>query len=167
MNDSLAKLLQMTQQGYTTELRPLYVNLAKQAQNYFASSWRKQGFDGVSWKEVKRREPNENAYKYPKKGGAQRRTSPILIGAGLDKHGGTLRRAVSNMSNSTKYRTNGIIMTVNLPYAKIHNEGGKGKAFGKYTFNMPKRQFVGQTRELTEKQLKLIKTEIDKIFTPK
>lgn len=164
MNNSLAKLLDKAIKDYSAELRPLYVKLANQAQNYFVSSWRKQGWDGVSWKEVKRREPDTNAYKYPKKKGLQRQTSPILVGAGYKKRGGTLRRAVSNMMSTAQYSTFGVKMIVNLPYAKIHNEGGKGKAFGKHSFTMPKRQFIGQTRELTDKQLKLIKTEIDKIF---
>lgn len=164
MNDSLAKLLQEAKKGYTPQLSSLYVKLANQAQNYFVSSWRKQAFDGVSWKEVKRREVGTKTYKYPLHKGLQRQTAPILIGVGYKKRGGSLRRAVSNMVSTAQYSQTGIRMIVNLPYAKIHNEGGKGKAFGKYSFDMPKRQFIGQTKELTEKQLKLISTEIDKIF---
>lgn len=29
-----------------------------------------------------------------------------------------------------------------VPYAQIHNEGLRGNAFGKYSFQMPKRQFI-------------------------
>lgn len=135
--------------------RTIYVLLANQAQNYFVDSFKKQGFANQHWKEVQRRMPDKAAYKYPKKKGLQRRTSPILIGAGYKIRGGTLRRAVSNMSRTAQYRSNGFRMIVDLPYAARHNEGLAG---------MPKRQYVGQTAELTQMQNRLIAQEIDKIF---
>jgi len=177
--------------------REIMVLLPNQAQNYFLSSFKKQGFDGQQWKEVKRREPGEKAYKYPKKKGLQRRTSPILVGAGYKVRGGTLRRAVSNMARTTQTNGNGFRMIVDLPYAKIHNEGGtinksatsramnfnvnmrtgrskfstaKGANFqqdvniGAHSINMPKRQFVGQTAELTRMQTQLITKTIDRIW---
>lgn len=142
----------------------LMILLSKQSQNYFFNSWRQHGFEGVKWKEVQRRKPETKAYKYPKTKGLQRQTKPILVGAGFGKRGGTLRRAVSNMSNTAQISTGRVRMVVDLPYANIHNEGGVGKAFGKHEFKMPKRQFVGQTKELTDKQTKLISKTIDKLW---
>ena len=144
--------------------RELLVLLPNQAQNYFLSSFKNQGFDGQPWKEVQRREDGTKAYKYPKSKGLQRRTSPILVGAGYKVRGGTLRRAVSNMSRTAQIRTNGFRMIVDLPYAAIHNEGLTGKAFGKHSFKMPKRQYIGQTAELTRMQEELIKRTIDRIW---
>jgi len=144
--------------------RELLVLLPNQAQNYFLDSFKKQGFDGQPWKEVQRREDGTKAYKYPKTKGFQRRTSPILVGAGYRVRGGTLRRAVSNMSRTAQIQTNGFRMVVDLPYAKIHNEGLDGKAFGKHAFKMPKRQFIGQTTELTQLQTKLITKTIDRVW---
>lgn len=123
--------------------REAFVLLSNQAQNYFLSSFKNQGFDGQQWQEVKRRTPGTPEYKYPKTKGLQRRTSPILTGAGYRIRGGTLRRAVSSMARTSEISQNKLRMIVDLPYANILNEGGK---------NMPKRQFVGQTSELTKMQ---------------
>ena len=177
--------------------RELLVLLPNQAQNYFLSSFKNQGFDGQPWKEVQRREDGTKAYKYPKSKGLQRRTSPILVGAGYKVRGGTLRRAVSNMSRTAQIRTNGFRMIVDLPYAAIHNEGGtinKGASsrtmnfkvnmktgrtkfstakranfqqdvnIGAHSINMPKRQYIGQTTELTRMQEELITKTIDRIW---
>ncbi len=135
--------------------REIMVALSNQAQNYFVSSWRKQGFNGEPWKEVQRRESETKAYKYPKKKGLQRRTSPILIGAGFKTRGGTLRRAVSNMARTADISTGRARMVVDVHYAGYNNEG---------TDNLPKRQFVGQTQELTNMQQKKIVEIVDKIW---
>ena len=135
--------------------------LSNQAQNYFLSSFKNQGFDGKPWQEVQRRTEGTNAYKYPKTKGLQRRTSPILVGAGFKIRGGTLRRAVSSMADTAQITTSGgggtskLRMVVDLDYAKYNNEGGG---------HLPKRQFVGQTAQLTEMQLAKIKEITKRIF---
>ena len=121
--------------------------LAKQAENYFTASFSNQGFNHKAWKEVKRRIEGTNEYKYPKRRGLSRRTKPILVGTGA------LRRATSN-STRTLY-PKFIRLVVDLPYAAVHNEGGE---------NTPKRQFMGQTKELTQKQIKLIEGKIDEVW---
>ena len=151
-------------QKLATSRRELLKRLSEQAQNYFVSSFKKQAWNGQPWKEVQRREEGTKAFKYPKTKGLQRRTQPILIGAGWQKRGGTLHRAVSTMARTAELTAGGFRMIVDLPYAEIHNEGGQGKAFGKYSFTMPKRQFVGQTEELTQKQTKTIEKVITKIW---
>ena len=135
--------------------------LSNQAQNYFLSSFKNQGFDGKPWQEVQRRTEGTNAYKYPKTKGLQRRTSPILVGAGFKIRGGTLRRAVSSMADTAQITTSGgggtskLRMIVDLDYAKYNNEGGG---------HLPQRQFVGQTAQLTEMQLAKIKEITKRIF---
>lgn len=143
--------------------RETLVFLSSQATNYFVSSWDKQAFDGVEWKEVQRRDSGINpntgkqysAYLYPKTKGLQRRTKPILVGAGYKKRGGALRRAVSAMARTATIGQTELKMIVDLPYAAAHNYG-EGK--------MPKRTFVGQTQELTDMQNAKISEIIGRCF---
>lgn len=137
--------------------RKLLVGLGKQAQNYFFKSFKDQGFDGQDWDNVKRRIEGEKAYEYPKTKGLQRRTSPILIGAGLKKRGVTLAKAVSTMSQTASFvGSTQLRMKVNVPYAGYLNEG---------TPNMPARTFVRQTQKLTTMQQKRIENEVTKAFS--
>lgn len=135
--------------------REILVMISNQAQNYFLSSFKKQGFDGKEWKEVQRRTAGTKAYKYPKTKGLQRRTSPILVGAGYKVRGGTLRRSVSVMARTAQIGRGTLRMIVDVPYAKYLNNG---------TPKMAKRQFIGQTRELTAMQNKTITQIVDKIW---
>lgn len=138
--------------------RETLVLLSNQAQNYFLDSFKKQGWDGKQWKEVQRRTPGTKAFKYPKKKGLQRRTQPILIGSGFKVRGGTLRRAVSTMERSAEISKDRVRMIVDLPYAEIINDGGK---------NMPKREYIGQTEELTTMQKNKINEIIGRIWEVK
>jgi len=134
--------------------REVLVLLSNQASKYFLDSFTKQSWDGQSWKQVQRRESGTKAYKYPKTKGLQRRTSPILVGAGYKTRGGTLRRAVSTMARTAEVSSDKVRMIVDLPYAQRHNEG----------LDMPKRTFVGQTDDLTRMQIEKIKEIMDKIW---
>lgn len=129
--------------------------LAAQAENYFVSSWDKQGFNGQQWQEVKRREEGTTEYKYPKMYGLSRRTNPILVGGGRIKGtaGGALRRATSNSIRNATFES--IKLIIDLPYAGYINEG---------TDKMPKRQFAGQTQELSDMQVKKVNEFVDKIW---
>jgi hypothetical protein len=122
--------------------------IANQAQNYFVMSWRNQGFDGNRWQEVKRRIPDTDEYKYPIKKGLARRTRPILIGKT-----GRLRRKVANSVVLANW--NMIKLLVDLPYAAVHNEG---------TDKIPKREFMGQTSELTRMQRQRIDSFFDQVW---
>lgn len=121
--------------------------IANQAQNYFVMSWRNQGFDGNRWQEVRRRIEGTKEYKYPIKKGLSRRTKPILIGSGR------LRRKVANSVVLANW--NMIKLVVDLPYAAAHNEG---------TDNIPQRQFMGQTNELTKMQRQRIDSFFDQVW---
>lgn len=121
--------------------------LANQAQNYFVMSWRKQGFNGNKWQEVKRRIAGTNEYKYPKTKGLSRRRKDILINTGR------LRRDVANSVVVANW--NKVQLVIQANYAKYHNEG---------TNRIPQRQFVGQTKELTAKQLQTIDDYFKKVW---
>lgn len=113
-----------TRQRIIETNRQLLTLLSVQAQNYFVKSFTNQGFNDKPWKEVQRRDPKTRAYKYPLTKGLQRRTAPILTGAGYKHRGGTLRRAVGTMSSTAQITGMQIRMTVDVPYAQIHNDGG-------------------------------------------
>lgn len=126
--------------------RELPIKLGNLTKNEFVGNWSKQGFGGVKWQEVQRRTPGTKAYKYAKPAA---RTRAILVGKGS----GRLRRDVANSLKEATFER--IKFVVNNPYGQYHNEG---------TDKLPKRQFMGQTRDLTNKQMALIKKEIGRIW---
>lgn len=127
----------------------LPIILANHAQNFFVASFTKQGWDGVGWKEVNRRQPGTSEYKYPKFKGLSRRTSPILVRTGR------LRRAVSNSIKSSTFQS--VRLVVDLPQANAINEGDS-------KINLPRRRYMGNSPILMEQQQAKIKNYINKLF---
>ncbi len=74
---------------------------------------------------------------------------------------GRLKRDI-RVKAATFART--VIGTSRVVYAAIHNFGLKGLAFGKIPFDMPKRQFIGDSKVMDRKIIKVIDREIRKIF---
>lgn len=129
-------------------------------QNFFRSSFEKQGFTDqtfVPWKEVQRRTPGTNAYKYPKKNASDRHKRGILRGLVTSKQrkGDSLKKLVNRSNTKSTFKE--ILFEVKSKYAAIHNYGEEGMAFGKYPFKMPQRKFMGRSETL----LKSIKNKID------
>lgn len=127
--------------------RELPKQLANLSQNYFVLSWKKQGFDGQKWQEVKRRIPGTPEYKYPSTKGLSRRTKPILV------QSGELRRRVANSVVVANW--NSILLVVDLPYAAAQNDGLNG---------LPQRQYMGQTKELEKLQIDKIEEYFNKVW---
>lgn len=130
--------------------KELPVVLANQAQNFFLSSFRKQGWEDNAvepWKVPNRRIPGTKEYKYPKKKGLGRRTQATLIKTGR------LRREVNTSIRSKTFEK--VHLVVDTPYAARHNEGQDG---------MPKRQYMGQSRVLATKQIETINYHISRIW---
>lgn len=119
--------------------------MANEAKNYFEYAFKRQTWEGAAWKEVKRRTPGTNAYRYPKKRDLGRRTRAILVKRGR------LRRSFYIQST----RPTRIVVANSAPYGIYHNEGGK---------NLPQRQFMGHTRTLQAKQFKLLTRVLDDCF---
>lgn len=137
-------------QNITQMKRELPPILANQARNFFLDSFDKQGWqDGTqqNWKEVQRRIPGTPEYKYPKKKQLSRRDSPILVRTGK------LRRAVRNSIRTQTFEK--VELIVPLKYADVHNSGDANHA---------KRQFMGDSKTLRDKQKKTISNRIDKAF---
>jgi phage gpG-like protein len=120
------------------------------AQRFYSSSFQKQGFTDTTfqpWQEVKRRIPNTNAYKYPKKKGLQRRQRAILVGTGR------LQKSVASSLRSATFDR--IEFGVPEVYARRHNEGIK---------KMPKRKFIGYSFTLMKVLRKKIQDEMAKVL---
>lgn len=117
---------------------------------FFQDSWKNQGFTNQSvskWKEVQRRIPGTNPYKYPKNKDRGRRTRSILVGKGSGRLRRSIRRGYTSFSKT--------VIATDVPYAKYHNEG---------TDKIPKRQFMGRSKQLDVKVKNTISKELDKIF---
>jgi len=81
-----------------------------------------------------------------------------------DRKNKTLLSGSPHLFSKVKHvPSNGEVRIINaVPYAAVHNEGlraGRGSGF-----TMPKRQFIGESKELTDKIQNLIETEITKIL---
>lgn len=129
--------------------RTLLTILANQAQYFFVSSWDNQGWEGKEWPEPKCRIEETPEYKYPKFKGLGRRTQAILVKTGR------LRRAVSNSISIQSWPT--VKIMVDLPYAKVQNEGDLDKG-------IPKRQYMGDSKTLKRLQRVKINEAVDTVF---
>lgn len=100
--------------------------LANDAVNFFKASFKKQGWEDEGMQRWKPRKDNKDA------------------GRGtLIKSGDLVKSIIVESANWGRIR-----ISSNLPYSAIHNEGLKGSAFGKHSFQMPKRKFMGRSRKL-------------------
>lgn len=129
-----------------TQLEASLVLMGRTAKTFFTDNFRKQGFED---KTVSKWKPRKDT-------GKRSQGRAILVKSG------DLRRSIRfdtvNKSNLS------VRIATDLPYAKIHNEGLTGKAWGKAPFKMPKRQFIGDSYVLNEKIKKVLLTNINKAF---
>lgn len=134
------------------------------AVNHFKENFEKEGFvdNGLTpWADVKRRDPESPWYGFEpanKKGfSSTRANDPIL-------------KDTTELVEAIDYdpRGNGEVAIINdKPYAQVHNEGGLAYVFGKKPFEMEKRQFIGHSAELDEKELEMMKEELEQILKEK
>lgn len=125
--------------------------LANTTQKFFNNAFRQQGWDGKTWQTPQRRIPGTNAYKYPKSKGLGRRTRATLVKSGA------LRRAVATSLRVATFKK--VRFEVDLPYAKVHNEGLQVR-----NFKMPERKFMGDSPTLRKLQLNVIKKVTNTIW---
>lgn len=128
-----------------TQLEASLVLMGKTAKTFFYDNFRKQGFDD---KTVTKWTPRKKADK--------RAGRAILVKSG------DLRRSIR--FDTVNKNNLSVRIASDLPYAKIHNDGLMGNAWGKAPFKMPKRQFIGDSWNLNEKVKKIIVTNLNKAF---
>ena len=92
-------------------------------------------------------------------------TNRIGMAKGTTGNYGTLLSGRNHLFSSIEYVPGQGEVTIQnrVPYAMVHNEGGKAGRTSK-PFQMPKRQFIGESRELNEQVNKLIEVELNKIL---
>ena len=156
----------------------------KMAVDEFRENFHRQGFrnNGITpWRDVKRRDSQSPWYGFQYKG--EKRTSVAVT---KDKKSGRLVRSKkqrklnfsqaatkrgiligsgSNLMNSIRVAeasSKRVVIGSDLPYSKVHNEGGYIRVFGKK--KLPKRQFIGESRELMNELEKKIMGDIDRII---
>lgn len=134
---------QQLQQAFSRTL-PVKVGVA--AEQHFRDNFRKGGFvnGGLHrWKPSKRIGKQKGA-------------------AGQYK---TLLSSRNHLYNSVKHRwvPYTAIVETNVPYAAAHNEGTNNAGRGHHT-HIPKRQFIGDSRELTDKAKVIILKEVNRIL---
>lgn len=133
--------------------RDVPVLVANDARKYFVGTFKEQGFDGKPWKEVQRRIPGTSEYKYPKTKKLSRRTSPILVRTGK------LRREVNNSIRQTTWHQIKLGISDATPYAAFLNDAQKFD-----NKNMPRRQFMGNSKDLMNRIKNRLQSEIRKVF---
>ena len=126
--------------------RRIPVKVAVAAEHHFRDNFRKGGFvnGGLHrWKPSKRR----SNPKHP------------------DRAYGTLMSRRDHLYSSVRHSTRPYtaVVSTDVPYAQAHNEGTNNAGRGHRT-RIPKRQFMGDSKELTEQVKKIVTDEVDKIL---
>lgn len=136
--------------------------IGTEAVNHFKESFENQGFTDQTlekWQEVKRREPSSSWYGF-KYGSKTTRPGKTQRGSGGTTNyspAATIRPILSGetqeLMNSIRFQKipYGARITAGTPYAKLMNEGGPMKVFGKGGAKMPKRQFMGKSEVLIKR----------------
>lgn len=145
------------------------VIIGVEAVNHFKESFEKQGFTDETlekWEDVERRKPGSPWYgfKYQSKvarpgRGRRRQDSTTNYSPAASKRP-ILSGDTQELMNSIRYTrlSGGARIIAGTAYAKVINEGGQIKVFGKKTATMPKRQFMGKSTVLERRlQAELIK----------
>ena len=149
--------------------------VAKEAVDEFRENFTRQGFrnNGIQrWPEVKRRMPNSPWYGFQykverrspkdrKKKGQKRKLNFSLKYTKYD-----ILRITSNLYRSvTSFEVSPELVEIgsDLPYAQVQNDGGHIKVFGKARVKLPKRQFIGESKELMDELERILIAKIDNL----
>lgn len=131
----------------------LPTKIGNTCETFFKASFRKQGWDDQSVKRWLQRKGEITAgVSMLAKGGKGGRA--ILMKSG------DLRRSIHTTVASWKR----VVITSDMPYSAIQNNGGVGIAWGKHRFKMPQRKFMGNSYRLRVKITQLMERELNKIF---
>lgn len=152
-----------------------------EAVRHFKDNFRKEGFvnGGLhKWKEVKRRDPSSPWYGFDYKGDKRGDFPGKTNAKGKRKYRKRLnfsraatKRAIltgptAELQDSIAYDASPGKVSIysDKPYAAVQNDGGTIKVFGKHRVQLPKRQFIGHSKELDDKITKTIDNTIKEQF---
>ena len=140
---NLSQLIKKDSEGWRREKKKIPRLLANEMVNDFKENFNRQGFRDSSTKKWKKRKNNVDPGR------------AVLVGPG---GGRKLSRSIKQITvNQSK-----VVVGSTVHYAGVHNYGlrsGRGKGF-----IMPQRKFVGNSKKLNRKLVKLIIKRIDKGF---
>ena len=119
--------------------------MAAEAEEHFKRSFRNQGFEDNS---IEKWAPRKRLSRADKK--AKGRSRAILVQSGALRNG-----IVRSRINAYRYK-----VTSDLPYSAIHNYGLPGRAWGKHSFTMPQRRFIGVSQMLIKRNVRTFKKHI-------
>jgi phage gpG-like protein len=147
-----ARKIQMAQVKLQKSLTAFITVMGTDAKNHFVKSFRNQGFEDQT---IQRWQPRKRTSYRTSNGRVVDDTNRAIL-----VKSGDLRRSVRVISK----RYHSITLGSDLPYAQIHNDGLMGKAYGKYPFKMPKRQFIGHSRKLIDQLRMKLDKRIQNVF---
>lgn len=160
--------------------------IGTEAVKHFQQSFYDEGFTDsylIKWKPSKRKDSKSQWYgflyrattplpnNHPRRKGSKikykpRKSNPITNFSRAATKWKTLSGYTGDLKDSLKYKKtiSGVVVFSDLPYAKVHNEGGYIKVFGKKRVRLPKRQFMGLSAKLQNKLRYIIIKDIIKIL---
>jgi len=138
------------------------VIIGTEAVKHFQDSFENQGFTDENlqkWDEVKRRDPSSSWYGFKygastaRSGKARRKSGSMTNYSPAATQRPILSGETQELMNSIRFQKIpfGARITAGTSYAKLINEGGPMKVFGKPGAKMPKRQFIGKSSALFRK----------------
>jgi len=149
----LAPLLSEDQRHWNNEKRKLAALISNEAVNFFTESFRRQGFTDQrlsKWKPRKGEKARTGKTRVKDK-----EARGILIGKGS---GNKLSRSIRALNTSKKK----VLVGSTVKYAGVHNYGLRaGRGAG---FKMPKRQFIGHSKQLARRIRKIIVRKVNRSF---
>lgn len=142
--------------------RSIFEVIGTESVKHFRESFRNQGFTDNNlskWPDVKRRDPNSSWYGF--KYGNKRNFSDAATRRPILSDTKELEESINYRVNTSARK---VIVSSDKIYAKIHNEGGTVRVFGKASAKMPKRQFMGDSKALVRKLEKEIINDLNNIL---
>ena len=134
--------------------------IGRTAVSFFKRTFQKEAWDRQHWPEVKRRTPGTPEFRQAARHHPARKRRKILTG-----DTGDLARSIE-VEHADPHQvtifTNPAAFKSRAPYGRVHNEGlraGRGSGF-----IMPKRQFMGHSRQLDRLISHAIETKLKKIL---
>ena len=164
--DQLKQVIQQKMDALKTYVeRDLPDAVGVEAVNYYKSSFDNEAWEGNKWPDVKRRDPNSPWYgfEYQAQTGGKKNFKPTRTTAKI-LHGENeeLRKAITYRKKPGK-----VIVSNEKSYATVHNNGETAKVFGKHSFKMPKRQFIGNSDKLNNNIRDKIQRDVENILKSK
>ncbi len=145
-----------------------------EAVNHFKKSFQDQGFTDRSlekWPEVKRRQEGRwKGFQYGstvrRPGTKQRKEGAITNYSPAAEARPILSGTTQELMNGIKWKqtATGVRIYASTAYAKLINEGGPMKVFGRGSATMPKRQFMGKSEVLMNRIRTIILTDVKRIL---